>query len=66
MPQLEGPTTENTQLSTRGLSGGKGKKIKSLKCFLGDNAGDASTNALKIGLPQFQYNLRKTSQEHRR
>ena len=30
MPQLEGPTTENTQPSTRGLWGEKGK-IKSLK-----------------------------------
>ena len=30
MPQLEGPTTKNTQLCTRGLWGEKGK-IKSLK-----------------------------------
>ena len=31
MPQLEGLTTKNTQLCTRGLWGEKGKKIKSLK-----------------------------------
>src|SRR3712207_2937894 len=31
MPQLEGPTTKNIQLCTRGLWGEKGKKIKSLK-----------------------------------
>ena len=30
MPQLEGPTTKNTQLGTEGLWGKKGK-IKSLK-----------------------------------
>ena len=31
MPQLEGPTTENTQLCTRGALGRKRKKTKSLK-----------------------------------
>ena len=30
-PQLEGPTTKNIQLCTRGLWGEKGKKLKSLK-----------------------------------
>ena len=36
MPQLEGPTTKNTQLCTRGLWGEKGK-IKSLNWGLLEN-----------------------------